>query len=104
MDQKGVRSQEAATVGIAFAAAFLPKRHVIDRPFLMWVERPGLSLPLFVGYITEEDWKSRERVGVGRTKTMCVLLTVRDRYPGTILNIRVLPLLVVDNSAFPHFA
>ena len=24
------------------------------------------------------------------------------RYPGTILDIRVLPLLVVDNSAFPH--
>jgi hypothetical protein len=57
MNEKGVRIQEAATVGIAFAAVFLPHRHVIDRPFLMWVERPGLSLPLFVGYISEEDWK-----------------------------------------------
>ena len=57
MNEEGVRIEEAAAVGIAFAAVFLPKRHVIDRPFLMWVERPGLSLPLFVGYITEEDWK-----------------------------------------------
>ena len=58
MNEEGVRIEEAAAVGIAFAAVFLPKRHVIDRPFLMWMERPGLSLPLFVGYITEEDWKN----------------------------------------------
>ena len=57
-NEEGVRIEEAAAVGIAFAAAFLPHRHVIDRPFLMRVERPGLSLPLFVGYITEEDWKN----------------------------------------------
>ena len=58
MNEEGVRIEEAATVGIAFAAVVLPNRHVIDRPFLMWVHRPGLSLPLFVGYITEEDWKN----------------------------------------------
>ena len=58
MNEEGVRIEEAAAVGIAFAAVFLPNRHVIDRPFLMWVDRPGLSLPLFVGYITEEDWKN----------------------------------------------
>jgi hypothetical protein len=58
MNEEGVRIKEAAAVGIAFAAVFIPRRHVIDRPFLMWVERPGLSLPLFVGYITEEDWKN----------------------------------------------
>jgi hypothetical protein len=57
MNEEGVRIEEAAAVGIAFAAVFLPHRHVIDRPFLLWVERPGLSLPLFVGYMTEEDWK-----------------------------------------------
>jgi hypothetical protein len=58
MNEEGVRIQEAAAAGIAFAAVFLPKRHVIDRPFLLWVERPGLSLPLSVGYMTEEDWKN----------------------------------------------
>lgn len=59
MNEEGVRIEEAVATRIAFAAVFFPNRHVIDRPFLMWVERPGLSLPLFVGYITEEDWKSR---------------------------------------------
>jgi Serpin (serine protease inhibitor) len=58
MNEQGVRIEEAGAVGIVFAAVFLPHRHVIDHPFLMWVERPGLSLPLFVGYITEEDWKN----------------------------------------------
>jgi Serpin (serine protease inhibitor) len=57
MNEEGVRIEEAAAVSIAFAAVLLPNRHVIDRPFLMWVERPGLSLPLFVGYMTEEGWK-----------------------------------------------
>ncbi len=58
MNEEGVRIEEAAAVGIAFAAVLLPHRHVIDRPFLMWVHRPGLSLPLFVGYMSEEDWKN----------------------------------------------
>jgi hypothetical protein len=31
---------------------------VIDEPFLIWFERPGLSKPLFVGRISEEDWKN----------------------------------------------
>ncbi len=61
MNEEGVRIEEAVAVGIAFAAFILPNRHVIDRPFLMWVERPGLSLPLFVGYITEEDWRNPEK-------------------------------------------
>jgi hypothetical protein len=58
MNEEGVRIQEAVAVGIAFAAVFLPHRHVIDRPFLLWVERPGLRLPLCVGYMTEEGWKN----------------------------------------------
>ena len=58
MNEEGVRIKEATAAGIAFTALILPNRHVIDRPFLMWVDRPGLSLPLFVGYITEEDWKN----------------------------------------------
>ncbi len=59
MNEKGVRIEEAVAIGMVFEAAFVaPKRHVINRPFLMWVERPGLSLPLFVGYISEEDWKN----------------------------------------------
>ena len=36
MNEEGVRIEEAAAVGIAFAAVVLPHRHVIDRPFLMW--------------------------------------------------------------------
>lgn len=39
--------------------ASLPKPDlVIDRPFLCWIERPGIPVPLFLGHITEEDWKS----------------------------------------------
>ena len=58
MNQLGVRIEEAVAVMVAgMALAAEVHRHVINRPFLMWVTRPGLSLPLFVGYITREDWK-----------------------------------------------
>ncbi len=31
--------------------------YIVDGPFLIWIERPELSTPLFVAYVTEEDWK-----------------------------------------------
>lgn len=30
---------------------------IFNEPFLIWMTRPGLSMPYFVGYITEDDWK-----------------------------------------------
>lgn len=30
---------------------------VINKPFFVWVNRCNVNEPLFVGYITEEDWK-----------------------------------------------
>ena len=43
-----------------------------------------------------------KKLGIGCSKTMCVLCCKRRGYPGVIPDKRVLPLLVVDNSAFPH--
>lgn len=33
----------------------------INRPFLLWIERPGYHYPLFVGHITEEQWRDPQR-------------------------------------------
>lgn len=38
-----------------------PKWHIIDRPFLAVVVRPGLSQPLFVGYLAQDCWKQPQR-------------------------------------------
>lgn len=59
MNQTGARAKSAVAVGVAVAAAYRPPRPdlLIDGPFLVWFQRPGLSEPLFAGYITEQDWK-----------------------------------------------
>lgn len=35
---------------------------LINEPFLIWFTRPGLSKPLFVGHIAEEDWRNPGKV------------------------------------------
>lgn len=36
----------------------VPPDHVIDKPFVVWIVREGLPLPLFMGYITREHWEN----------------------------------------------
>jgi hypothetical protein len=57
MNHLGVKIEEA--VAMVFETTVLIRRDlvVINRPFIMWVDRPDLSLPPFVGYITPDDWK-----------------------------------------------
>jgi Serpin (serine protease inhibitor) len=57
MNQEGARAKSAAALAMRVGAVFRPQPDlVIDRPFLVWFQRPRLTKPLFVGYITEEDW------------------------------------------------
>ena len=42
-----------------------PKReepYVINRPFLMWIERPKFAKPLFVAYLDKDVWKEPENL------------------------------------------
>lgn len=61
MNEKGARAKSA--VAIMMRTLSIPQRMVIDEPFLVWIERQGLSRPLFVGYITEDDWKDPGSLG-----------------------------------------
>jgi hypothetical protein len=59
MNPEGARAKSAVALGMLVASVYEPKPDlVIDGPFLVWFQRPGLTKPLFVGYITEEDWKN----------------------------------------------
>jgi hypothetical protein len=31
---------------------------VIDEPFVVWIQRSGLSAPLFVAHVTREAWRN----------------------------------------------
>ncbi len=63
MNELGFRVKSAVALGILAGAA--PKRtepYVINKPFLMWVIRPGLSKPLFIGYLNKDVWKDPENL------------------------------------------
>jgi len=57
MNEEGARAQSAVAIGVLRGC--LPTYdYVIDWPFLFWITRPGISKPLFVAYVTEDDWKN----------------------------------------------
>jgi hypothetical protein len=58
MNEIGFRVKSAVAMGILAGAA--PKKtepYIINRPFLMWITRPGLAKPLFIGYLNKDVWK-----------------------------------------------
>lgn len=43
---------------MAFECCRMPKEEiVIDKPFLVWISRENMTLPLFSGIIAEDCWK-----------------------------------------------
>ncbi|MFW9966939.1 MAG: hypothetical protein ACFFEA_07280 [Candidatus Thorarchaeota archaeon] len=58
MNQEGYRVKSVAAVAMMLGAA-LPETppYIINRPFLIWIVRPGLSRPLFAAYLNTDVWK-----------------------------------------------
>jgi len=50
--------ESAVAIAILRATGAPKPDHVINRPFLIWFERDGLSRPLFAGHITPDDWRN----------------------------------------------
>jgi len=40
-----------------------PPALIIDKPFLVVFERPGLPQPLFTAYVTQDSWKDPGEIG-----------------------------------------
>ncbi len=58
MNQLGAVAESATAFGVRLCSDMAPKPNlVIDQEFLVWITRPNMSLPIFAGYITQEDWK-----------------------------------------------
>jgi len=63
MNEKGARAESAAAVGISITSAIAPINkpdYIIDKPFLVWFDKPGLSQPLISGYMAEDVWDRPE--------------------------------------------
>jgi hypothetical protein len=60
MNEKGAHVKSAVALGLECTAC--PEKSmrlplVIDTPFYLWIERPGVTDPIFAAYVTEENWK-----------------------------------------------
>ena len=58
MNEKGARAQSAVAMTLRCKGS-APKDNWIriDRPFILWIERPRISVPLFAGVFAEDVWK-----------------------------------------------
>jgi hypothetical protein len=55
MNESGARAQSAAAFGMRCC---ITHDVTIDTPFFVWIERPGMHEPLFVGYMDQQYWKN----------------------------------------------
>lgn len=60
MNEKGARAQSAVAIAIEKACIEPEPLKIleIDKPFYLWIERPGMNLPIFTAYIDSSDWKN----------------------------------------------
>lgn len=54
MNHKGARAKSAVAMSLCKG---IEKQMKIDKPFLIWMVRKGLSMPYFVGYIDYSNWE-----------------------------------------------
>lgn len=58
MNHKGARVQSAVAMSFrCMSLAPKPEWINIDRPFVIWIERPEFPMPLFAGVFCEDVWK-----------------------------------------------
>lgn len=59
MNEIGAKVESAAAMSIMKCAS-IPRQKlplIIDKPFVLWIERKGVSFPYFAAYFAEDSWK-----------------------------------------------
>jgi hypothetical protein len=58
MNEFGAHVQSAAAIAMMRSMPPTDKKTlVIDKPFICWIEKPGVSIPIFAGYLDVDVWK-----------------------------------------------
>ncbi len=67
MNEIGAAAQSAVALTFDLVGAAvddqIPSRYTLDKPFYLWIERPGVNIPVFAAYIDEQDWKKPDHLG-----------------------------------------
>ena len=62
IDEKGAKAEAAAAIVVISGSigGLNPSHYVtMDCPFLFWVEKENVPVPVFSAYITEEHWERK---------------------------------------------
>jgi len=62
MNEVGAHVQSAASMSVRCKSANFEQPFVIDQPFLLWIMREGVSIPLFGGVFAEDVWTDPKTV------------------------------------------
>ena len=64
MDLKGARVESAMAMEMTYGCFVDEDKSIyeITKPFLIWIERPGKEIPLFMAILAEDVWKNRMEV------------------------------------------
>ena len=57
MNEKGAKVESAVAMSSRCLAFKEEQPYVIDRPFLLWIERPGMTIPFFAAVLCEDVWR-----------------------------------------------
>lgn len=57
MNDKGTRVKSGTAIGITLLATIPKPDLIINEPFIVWVERHNIEMPIMAAYVTEESWK-----------------------------------------------
>lgn len=58
MNQFGARVKSAVAIGIGITSVQREMPLVIDKPFFLWIEREGATIPVLYAYLDYEEWKN----------------------------------------------
>ncbi len=56
MNHKAAKAESAAGISVSFESVSLDRPMVIDQPFLFWISRQGIPMPLFAAWVDFESW------------------------------------------------
>jgi hypothetical protein len=57
LDKTGAKAEAAVALGVTRGISLHNISLVFDQPFIAWIEKPGIDLPVFVSWCDYDSWK-----------------------------------------------
>ncbi len=57
LDITGAKAEAAAAIALRKGISFGELNLVFNKPFMVWIEKPGISMPVFVSWCDYDSWK-----------------------------------------------